>query len=292
LLFFHFEKLLAEEAELDPVKGEFEKFQIASSDLLDPGRLYLEAIQERALEDEVPEFVDVVESHKHHLVNLGIVNVKVLGAERDRDRGEQVVHFIVRHNALIHEPFADLPCLFFLETLAKGGIGNDAKGHVILHIQRIHPTGPGTILVHRAPVLGNQGTSFVLLVHSEENQRDKPILSRNDDGVFLQELFRGNAEGILEANHIVGGQGDGHICATPGEAGHTGAALKTKDMIGVHRFCGFLLVRTFMNRHVKFLSIPRPSQKVLDGLEPIVFIRGISIQHCGNRVNSNRSSKK
>jgi hypothetical protein len=122
LFFFHVEELLAEETEFDPVKGEFKKLQIASSNLLDPDGIHLKAIQEGTLENEVPEFVDVVESHENHFEDVGIVNIQVLSAKGDRDGGEKGVHFIVGHNALIHEPFADLPGLLFLKTLAKRGI--------------------------------------------------------------------------------------------------------------------------------------------------------------------------
>jgi hypothetical protein len=272
LFIFDLEKLLAEEAELDPVKCEFEKLQIASLDLLDPGLLHFKAIQEGTLEHKVPKFVDVVESHENHLEDLRIVNVQGLSAEGDRDRGEKGVHFIVRHNALIHEPLTDLPGFLFLETLATGGICDDTKCPVILHVQRIHPAGPGAILVDGAAFHRDERASFVLFVHFEKDQRDEPVFPWNNHRVFLQKLFRWDAEGIFEADHVIRGQGNSHICATSGEAGHPGAALKTKDMIGVHCFCGFLLVRLFSIRHSGFLSIPGPRQKVLDGLDLFVFI--------------------
>src|SRR5512136_1166357 len=115
LLFLDREEFLSEEAELDPVKAEFEKLQIAPLDLLNPGRFHLEAVQEGTLENKVSEFVDVVKSHENHLEDLGIVNVQVLSAERDSHRRKKGVHFIVGHNALLHEPLADLPAFLFFE---------------------------------------------------------------------------------------------------------------------------------------------------------------------------------
>jgi hypothetical protein len=248
-LLFDFEEFLPEEAELDPVKAEFKKFQIASLDFLNPGRLHFKAIQEGTLENKVPECVDVVKSHENHFEDLGIVNVQALSAERDRDRGKKGVHFIVGHNALIHEPLADLPRFLFLQASAKGRICNDTKSPVVLHVQGIHSAGPGTILVHGAPFVRDQGASFVLFAHFEKDQGNETVFLRDNHCVFVQKLFGWNAEGVLEADHIIRGQGDSDICTASREAGHTGAALKTKDMIGIHCFSGFFLVRTFHIGH-------------------------------------------
>ncbi len=95
----------------------FKKLQITPLDFFNPGGVHLKAIQERALENEFPEAVQIVKRHEYHLLDVGIVDVEVLSPEGAGDLFKEHIHLIVQRHPLVYKPIGDAKALFLVSDL-------------------------------------------------------------------------------------------------------------------------------------------------------------------------------